>query len=439
MALRIPPHNIEAENAVIGALLIDTDSLNKVADILRAEFFYDPRNQVLFEAIISLFKENKPIDVLTLTSELKRTNKIKQAGGTDYLPEIISQVPTSANVVEYAAIVKEGAIRRKLISYSAKFDEIARKEDQRIDEILNELEKDVFSLSQDSSKSDFQSASTLIELQIEKADEYARNPGALRGLATGLKSLDNLLGGLHSSDLIIVAARPSVGKTSIALDIVRHIAVSENKTVAIFSLEMPAIQVIERMMAQQAKINLWNLRMGSLSEKDHHNYNEGVDKLSRSKLFVDDTAGINIVQLRSKARRLKLEHNLDCIVIDYLQLMQGHAKDKDNRTQEVGEISRSLKLLARELNIPIIALSQLNRAVENRVDRIPQLSDLRESGSIEQDADLVMFLSRDLNDDKEDEEEFIKVDLSVAKHRNGPIGHIHLKFIPKQTRFEDFG
>ncbi len=437
--LRTPPQNIEAEKAVLGAILIDNEGINRIIDSLKSDYFYDPRNELIFEAIITLYNENKPVDVLTLTAELKNRNKLKQSGGSSYLSEIISTVPTSANSEEYANMVKECAIRRKLITYAAKFDEIARKEDDKLDDVLNEIEKDVFSVTQNSSKVDFMDSKTLIEMQMAKADEYAKNPGALRGLSTGKKSLDHLLGGLHNSDLIILAARPSVGKSAFAFDLARHVAVEQKKTIAIFSLEMPAVQVIERMLAQQTKINLWSLRMGSLNDNEYGVYSDGAGKLSEAKIFVDETAGINIMQLRSKARKLKLEHNLDLLVIDYLQLMQGHStKGNENRTQEVGEISRSLKLLARELAIPVIALSQLNRAVENRIDRLPQLSDLRESGSIEQDADLVMFLSRDINVEQEEESDFIKVDLSVAKHRNGPIGNIHLKFIGKQTRFEDW-
>ncbi len=441
MSLKIPPNNIEAEKAVIGAVLIDNDAFNKVADIIRPDFFYDPKHQVIFTNIMNLYAASKPIDFLTLTTELKKNKKIKEAGGAEYLSELISIVPTSANVIEYANIVKENAIRRLLISYSSKFDELARKEDEPIENVLDELEKDVFSISQDNSRSDFFGAAELLELQMAKADEYAKNPGALRGLPTGLKDLDKHLGGLHKSDLIILAARPSVGKSAFSFDIARHIAINAKKTVAIFSLEMPNVQVIERVMAQQVKMDLWDIRMGNI--KDYNKYNEGISEISNAKIFVDDTAGINIMQLRSKIRRLKLEHGLDFVLVDYLQLMQGHAKDRDNRAQEVGEISRSLKILARELQIPIMALSQLNRSVEVRGDRIPQLSDLRESGSIEQDADLVMFLSRDMAatdsiEETNDENKKIDVSVTVAKHRNGPIGTVKVKFVPRQTRFEDW-
>lgn len=439
MALRLQPNNIDAEKAVLGSILIDNEIFNKVADLLVAESFYDPKHQVIFAAILSLYSSSKPIDFLTLSSELKKSKKLQMAGGSEYLNDLVTQIPTSANVVEYASLVRENYIRRTLINFSGKLDELARKEDEALDNILNEVEKNIFAISQDNASADFIGASQLIELQMAKADEYAKNPGALRGLSTGLKDLDKYLGGLHKSDLIILAARPSVGKSAFSFDIARHISVVEKKSVAIFSLEMPSVQVIERVMSQQVKMDLWDIRMGNI--KDWDKYSKGIGEISNSKLFVDDTAGINIMQLRSKIRRLKLEHNVDFVLIDYLQLMQGNGRERDNRTQEIGEISRALKILAREMQVPIMALSQLNRSVEARGDKIPQLSDLRESGSIEQDADLVMFLSRDMvPTDSSDNQEDSTIDVSVtiAKHRNGPIGTLKVKFIPKQTRFEDW-
>lgn len=440
MSIKLPPNNIDAEKAVIGSILIDNDTFNKIGDILRPEFFYDPKHGIIFASILSLYASSKPIDFLTLSTELKKNKKLKEAGGAEYLNQILNFVPTSANVLEYASIVKENAIRRQLITYSGKFDELARKEDEPLDSVLNTIEKDVFSLSQDSTRTDFAGAAELVMQQMAKADEYAKNPGALRGLPTGMKDLDKHLGGLHKSDLIILAARPSVGKSAFSFDIARYISVKEKKTVAIFSLEMPSVQVIERIMAQQAHMDLWNIRMGNIH--DFNKYNEAVSEVSEGRLFVDDTAGINIMQLRSKVRRLKLEHGLDFVLIDYLQLMQGSGKSgSDNRTQEVGEISRSLKILAREMQVPIMALSQLNRSVETR-GGVPQLSDLRESGSIEQDADLVMFLSRDMTatEDIDNANDNPKIDVSVtiAKHRNGPIGTVKVRFVPKQTRFEDW-
>ena len=440
MDVRIPPQNIEAERAVIGAILIDNSTLNKVADILKPDFFYDLRHATLFEAITSLYAEGKPVDVLTITAELKKKHKTKQAGGSDYLSEIISSVPTSANVEVYAGLVKEASIRRRLITFAGKLDEISRAEDRKIEEILDELESNVLVMSQDSTKADFYNSRDLLNLYIELADEYERNPDSLRGIPTGLRELDKMLNGWHRSDLVILAARPSVGKSAFAFDVARHAAVNEGKTIAIFSLEMAAIQVMQRMLAQQSGISLWDLKTGKKFESESFSMlNTAIDKLSSAKIFIDETAGINIMQLRSKTRKLKLEHNLDLVVIDYLQLMQGTGRSSDNRAQEVGEISRSLKILARELNVPIIALSQLNRAVENRQDRVPQLSDLRESGSIEQDADIVIFLGRDMPKEGEviDPDAPIKVDIFVAKHRNGATGRFSLNYVGKRTKFID--
>lgn len=436
--LRIPPQNLDAERAIIGSILIDPVVMNKIGDIVKAEHFYDNRNQVLYEFIAKLYAKGKNIDVITLNAELSKKNKVKQAGGAEYLSEIIATIPTSANVEDYAEIVRECSIRRQLITFGAKLDESARQQTEELTVVLNELEKNLFSISKDTSTTDFYDASTLLEMQMKKADEYAKNPNGLRGMPTGLKSIDKILGGLHKSDLIILAARPAVGKSAFTFDICRHIAVEEGKTVAIFSLEMPAIQVIERMLAQQIQVNLWNLRMSKMSDEDYKKYSIGAGKLADSKLFVDDTPGINIMQLRTKARKLMLEHNLDLILIDYLQLMQGTGgKGMDNRAQEIAEISRSLKILARELNIPVIALSQLNRAVENRQEKVPQLSDLRESGSIEQDADLVMFLGRDVNEDIDESNPVFNVDVFIAKHRNGPTGKVRLKFVGAQQKFFD--
>jgi replicative DNA helicase len=436
MNQKLPPQNLDAEKSVIGAVLIDANALSKVADTLKPEHFYSPQHALIFGAIINLFHAAKPIDVVTVTDELKKQQKLRQAGGSAYLSEVIAEVPTAAHLVEYANIVREASVRRSLISFAGSLTDNAHEEQRELDEILNELEGQIFSLSQDNTQRGFLSAAELVEMHFEKTEEYSKNPNALRGLSTGLRSVDAMLGGLHNSDLIIVAARPSVGKTSFALDLARHVAVEGGKSVAVFSLEMPAIQVIERMLAQQINVGLWDLRMGKMTDEGYARFAEGAGRLSESKLFVDDSPGITIGQLRSKARKLKLEQGLDMIVLDYLQLMQGSGKYSDSRAYEISEISQGLKLLARELNIPLIALAQLNRAVENRSDHIPQLSDLRDSGSIEQDADLVMFLSREklFNPDTERQD---SADVFIAKHRNGPIGKIELRFIEDNTKFVD--
>ncbi len=434
--LKTPPQNLEAERGVIGAILIDANALPKVADILHAEHFYSPQHALLYESITNLYSAAKPVDVVTITSELKKRKKLAQAGGSAYLSELIAEVPTSAHLVEYANLVKEASVRRSLITYGATLADQARIESKELEEILSELEGQLFSLSIDNTQREFLSAAELVEMHFEQIEEYSKNPNALRGLPTGLRDLDAMLGGIHDSDLLIVAARPSVGKSSFALDIARHVAVEEHKSVAIFSLEMPSIQVIQRILSQQINVSLWDLRMGMMTDEGYSRFAEGAGKLAEAKLYVDDTPGVTIGSLRSKCRKLMMDKGLDMIVVDYLQLMQGSGKYKDNRAQEISEISRGLKLLARELSVPVVALAQLNRSVENRADHMPQLSDLRDSGSIEQDADVVMFLSREKLYNPDTEKQNI-ADVIISKHRNGPIGIVELKFIEENTKFAD--
>lgn len=438
MADRLPPQNLDAEKSVLGAILLDSSILVNIADDLRAEHFYSPQHALIYEAIIDLYQHAKPIDAVTITANLKSRKKLQQSGGGAYLSELIAGVPTAAHAQEYARIVKQAAIRRSLMHFATNLEEQAVAEDKDISQILDQLEGRLFSLSQDSTQRDFETAAALLEKHFERVEEYSKNPNALRGLPTGLRAVDEILGGLHNSDLVILAARPSVGKSSFAFEVARHVAVDHQKSVAVFSLEMPGVQVIERILAQQINVSLWDLRMSKLTDSAYSRFAEGAGKLSDAKLFIDDTPGLNIMQLRSKARKLKIEHGLDLIIIDYLQLMQSLSSRTDNRANEVAEISRSLKLLARELTIPVIALSQLNRAVESRNDHIPQLSDLRESGSIEQDADVVIFLSREklFNPDTEQPD---RADVIIAKHRNGPIGKVEVRFEEKTTKFVDAG
>lgn len=436
MAARVPPHNLEAERSVLGSILLDSKTLINIADVLKSEHFYDPQHAEIYEAIIDLYTAAKPIDVLTLTNTLKAKKKLAQVGGSAYLTELIANVPTASHIVEYAQIVKQASVRRNLISFAGRLDEQARTEDKELDEVLDEVEKQIFAISQDSSQKDFVHASKLLEMHFEKVEEYSKNPNAMRGIPTGLQLVDEMLGGLHKSDLVIIAARPGVGKSALAFDFARHAALAESKAVGIFSLEMPQIQVMERLLSQEIGVSTWELRMGRLTDDGYARLAEGHGKFAESRLFVDDTPGVNVMQLRSKARKLKLEHGLDLLIIDYLQLMQGTSARIDNRAAEVAEISRSLKILARELEVPVVALSQLNRAVESRTDRMPQLSDLRESGSIEQDADIVIFLNREKTYNPDTERPDI-VDFIIAKHRNGPTGRIELKYEDKFTRYRD--
>jgi replicative DNA helicase len=436
MATRLPPQNLDAERSVLGAILVDTESISRVGDMLKPEHFYAPQHGIIYEAIMQLYHASKPIDVVTLKSVLEKMKKLSQVGGVAYLSELIAVVPTSAHIEEYASLVKECSVRRRLISYAATLDEQARVEDKKLDELLDTVEGEIFSVSQDNTQKMFKHAKELLEQMWEKIEDYAKNPGAIRGIPTGWKGLDEVLGGFHNSDLVILAARPSVGKTSFALDVARRACINHGKAVAFFSLEMPEIQVIERVFSQQIDVPVFELRTGKYTDEVWRRYTEGVGKLSESNLYVVDTPALNIMQLRSMARKLKMEANLDMIIIDYLQLMQGSTNRVENRTGEVSEISRSLKILARELGIPVIALSQLNRAVENRTDRKPQLSDLRESGSIEQDADVVIFLSREKLFNAETANPDV-ANVIIAKHRNGPIGEVALRFVEKTTKFED--
>jgi replicative DNA helicase len=434
MNLITPPQNIDAERSILGAILLDTEALPKVADTLRPENFYSPQHAIIYECILQLFQAAKPVDLVTLTSQLKKANKLQQVGGSAYLSELIAMVPTAAHMQEYASIVREESVRRSLISLASRTQELAMQQEKRLEEIMDEVESRLFNLSKDNTQRDFQTAAELLEKHFEITEEYSKNPNALRGLPTGLRDVDAILGGLHKSDLIILAARPSVGKTSFALDIGRHIAVEAEKSVAIFSLEMPALQVMQRVLSQQINVSLWDIRMGQYTDAAYARVADGADKLARARLFVDDTPGLSAMQLRSKSRKLKLEQGLDLIIVDYLQLMQGNTRH-ESRVQEIAEISRSLKLLARELEVPIVALAQLNRAVENRTDRIPQLSDLRDSGSIEQDADVVMFLSREKLFNPESNKD--TADVFIAKHRNGAIGKVELRFVEENTKFVD--
>ncbi|MCS7317574.1 MAG: replicative DNA helicase [Candidatus Dojkabacteria bacterium] len=440
--MNVVPNNEDAERAVLSCMLLDQNVIPSIIENLTEDYFYFQINKKIYSAIYNLFQKNKPVDILTISHELKKDGSDKDI--SSYLSELLSFLPTSSNVNYYIEILRDNYIRRSLIYFASRLDKQSR-EEKDLNNVINFLQKEAFSISTTSINHVFYDAKTLIEMQMDRADQFAKNPNMLRGISTGFDTLDQVLQGLHKSDLIIIAARPSVGKSAFAFDIARHVAVQEKKTVAIFSLEMPAVQVIERMLSQQTGINLWNIRMGKLSDNEYIKYNVGASQIGESKIYIDETSGINISQIRAKTMKLMLEKGLDLLVIDYLQLMQGSSANIENRALEVGEISRSLKILARELNIPIIALSQLNRAVESRQDKTPQLSDLRESGSIEQDADIVIFLARDVVSDQKDafaqtnseNSNKIKVDVIIAKHRNGPTGKINLYFIPEQTKFID--
>lgn len=434
----VPPQNLEAERNVIGGVLIDDEAVYKVVDTLREQDFYDPKHRIIWQAIVSLVRSSQAIDVITLTSYIKKNKLISRSGGPAYLTELVADTISSANILDYALLIKEAATRRNLISLSGQISELARAEEQALGEIMDKVESQVFALSNENVKSGFVHVKDLLIASFEKTDTLHSDPQATRGIKSGFRRLDNLLGGLNQSDFIILAARPAVGKSSFAIDIARHAAVNEHRCVGIFSLEMSNIQIMDRILAMELETNLFNLRTGKVSDAVFRNFSVVADRLAKSNLFIDDTAGQTIMDIRTKARKLKIERGLDLLIIDYLQLIQGSGH-KENRVQEVSEISRSLKILARELEIPVLAAAQLSRAVEQRVDKKPQLSDLRESGSIEQDADIVMFLQReDKQDPEEEKDRRGKLgNLYVAKHRNGPTGNIELIFVEEYARFRE--
>lgn len=429
--LKLPPQNLEAEKSVLGALLIDSDAVYKVVELLAPDNFYKREHYEIFKAMVELYANQTAIDVLTLSSLLKKKKLLSKVGGAAYLSDLVASVPTAAHVEEYSKIIKECFVRRKMITMAAQLDELSYDEQKPIDEVIDEVEKSLLKVAETNTSNNFVHVSKLLEEAYERAEELNKNPGQLRGVASGFPSLDSLLGGFQRSDLVIVAARPSVGKTSLALDLTRHAAIREKKSVGIFSVEMGSSQLMDRLLSMEVGVGLYDLRMGRVKDEFFERFSDAMGTLSEAKLFIDDTPGIGIMELRSKARKLKIEHGLDMLIIDYLQLIQG--RSQESRVQEVSEISRLLKAIARELDVPVIALSQLSRAVEQRSDNIPMLSDLRDSGSIEQDADVVIFLSR-VGGDEENSDNRI---LSVAKHRNGPTGNVELYFVKEQASFRE--
>ncbi len=431
---KLPPQNLEAEKSVLGAILLDEEALLSVLEILSTRDFYNPVNGIIFDAMTQLFEEQKPIDVLTLSSFLKKKKKLKIIGGNAYLSSLVEFVPSSAHVKEYAELIREASIRRNMLSFATYLQEIAYKEDRAIDEILDKAESKFFDVTEDNIKRDFVHVSDLLEKSYEKAEELSKNPDSIHGIPSGFKSLDAILGGFQNSDLVILAARPSVGKTSLALDFMRNIGVKLQKKVGFFSLEMSNLQLMNRLLAMEMSVGLWDLRMWKLKEDALSSFSDAMGVLSESGIYIDDTPGLSILEMRAKARKLKMEKGVDLLIVDYLQLMEG--RNKESRVQEVSEISRFLKQLARELDVPVIALSQLSRAVEQRTDKIPQLSDLRESGSIEQDADVVMFIHREELYNPDTDRVGI-ADLIIAKHRNGPTGRVELFFVKEQASFKE--
>lgn len=431
--LKLPPQNLEAEQSVLGSILLDEEAVYKVAEFLLPDHFYSEKHKLIFASVLDLVSKQKPIDVLTLSSLLKKKKLLQKIGGTQYLSELAANVPSSAHVEEYGKIIKETSIRRRLIGLSGVLEEMAFKEDEELEDLLDNAERDLLRISESSIERDFVHVSRLLEETYERAEEMNKDQGSLRGIPSGFSYLDGILGGFQRSDLVILAARPSVGKTALSLDFARHAAVNAKKSVGIFSLEMSSTQLMDRLLSMQVGVGLWDLRMGRISDEGFSRLADAMGVLSEAQLFIDDTPGIGIMEMRTKARRLMVEHGLDLIIVDYLQLMTG--RRQESRVQEVSEISRFLKSMARELDIPVVALSQLSRSVEQRGgDGVPQLSDLRDSGSIEQDADVVIFLSKVGGDDEQVSDNRL---LTVAKHRNGPTGAVELFFVKEQARFRE--
>jgi len=431
---KVPPQNIDAEKSLLGAVLIDEETLSDISEHVTTKDFYEKRHALIYDGMMRLYEKHSPVDLLTLTDELKRKKELDTVGGSAYLTELTNYVPTSAHAEAYAELVAQKAVRRRLIKASGEISELGYNEDTTTQELLEKAEAELFSVSDQSLKQDIVSIESILTESFDRMEELHRNKGALRGVRTGYHDLDNMTAGLQRSDLIVLAARPAMGKTTLVTNLAYNVATIAKQPVLFFSLEMSKEQLVDRMLADASGVDAWNIRTGNLSDDDFSKLSEAMGELAEAQIFIDDTPGLSVLEMRTKARRANHEQPLGLVIIDYLQLMQGSGRDNGNRVQEVGEISRGLKLIARELNVPVIALSQLSRSVESRSPQIPQLADLRESGSIEQDADIVMFIYREAYYNPETERENI-TDLIIAKHRNGPTGKVELYFHPERLRF----
>lgn len=426
--VKVPPHSDEAERSVLGSILMSRDAMIEIAEMISTDMFYLEANSRVYSAMLSLYEDRAPIDVITVSDYLRKAKALKRVGGVTYLTELVNSVPTAAHVVGYAKIVKNYYIKRQMITAGSEIVEMAFDESNQIELVLDTAEQSIFGLSQKNLKRGFVHIKEALNESFDRLDELQKNAGGIRGVASGIKDLDDALSGFQDSNLVILAARPGVGKTSLALNVAQYAAVEKKIPVGFFSLEMSNIELVDRMLVSQANIDAWKMKTGNLKEEEYIKLSEAMGILADSPLFIDDTPGISILEMRTKARRLQIEHGLKLVVVDYLQLAVGSGK-YESRVQEVGAISQGLKNLARELRVPVLALSQLSRAIEQRGTKIPQLSDLRESGSIEQDADVVMFLYREDDNNLEDYK------LGIAKHRNGPLRTVDLKFRGDRVKF----
>lgn len=434
---RVPPQSIDAEQSVLGSMLIEKEAISKVTELLKPEDFYREAHRLIFNGILALFNRNEAVDMITVTEQLRKEDKLEGAGGIAYITSLVNCVPTAANVMYHARIVEEKALLRQLITAATQVAGMGYEATEEVENIVDQAEKLILGVSSRKVGQAFSPIKDVVGKAMEKIEQLYHAKGGITGIPTGFKDLDKLTSGLQPSDLIIVAARPSMGKTAFTLNIAQNVAIRDKKAVGFFSLEMSKEQLVQRMICAEAALDAQRLRVGDLADNDWPKLITACNRLYEAPIFIDDTAGITAVEMRSKARRLKVEHDLKLIIIDYLQLMQGSgSKQGENRQQEISEISRSLKALARELQVPVIALSQLSRSVESRQVKKPMLSDLRESGSLEQDADIVAFLYREDYYNPETDKKNI-TEVIVAKHRNGPVDTVQLFFHKQFTKFSD--
>ena len=431
---KIPPQNLDAEMSLLGAILIDEEVLADISDKLNAQDFYDKRHTLIFEAMMRLYERHRPVDLLTLSDQLTKKAELEIIGGSAYLTELTNYVPTAAHATTYAEMISQKAIRRRLIKASSDIAALGYDEEREISELLENAESQLFGVSDSSTKQDLVSLEQILTESFDRMEELHRGGGKLRGIPTGWRDLDTMTAGLQQSDLIILAARPAMGKTTLVTNLAYNVATKAKKSVLFFSLEMSKEQLVDRMLADASGVDAWNIRTGNLSDDDFEKLSHAMGEMAEAPIFIDDTPGVTVLEMRTKARREAHNNPLGLIIIDYLQLMQGSGRGDGNRVQEVSEISRGLKLIARELNVPVVALSQLSRSVETRTPQIPQLSDLRESGSIEQDADIVAFIYREAYYNPDTDRQNV-TDLIIAKHRNGPTGKVELYFHPERLRF----
>ena len=431
---KVPPHDIEAEQAVIGSMLTDTDAVTSAIEVLKAEDFYREDNKEIYEAILNLYNRSEPIDIITVKAELESMGKFEQVGGLEYLAELPDKVPTTANAMKYIKIVEEKSTLRRLIKTANEIIELGYSPTEEVDDIMENAEKKIFNIMQEKNQKGYSPLKDVFVESFTKLEELYNRKQHITGVPSGFIELDYRTAGFHGSDLVLIAARPAMGKTAFALNIATYAAVKANIPVAVFSLEMSKEQLVNRILCSEAMVDSNKVRTGKLEEDDWTKLAEAIGPLSEAEMYIDDTPGINIMEIRAKCRKLKLEKNIGLVVIDYLQLIQGTNKRGGSREQEISEISRSLKILAKELNIPVIALSQLSRAAEQRPDHRPMLSDLRESGAIEQDADIVMFLYRDDYYNEDSEKKNI-AEVIIAKHRGGSTGTVELLWLGNYTKF----